>query len=67
MQLDFLEEVSEYKHYSSQVKELIDMTHKLRKSFFAQMNDHDKILVKLQDQIDYLHQRQAEIQLVQIK
>ncbi len=63
MQLDFLEEMTEYKMLSQQVSQMIEMHHKLRKSVFAQLNDHDKIFVKLQEQIDYL--RQAQV--VQIK
>lgn len=54
MQLDFIEEMTEYKMLSSQVKEIIESQNKIRKSVFAQLNEHDKILLKIQDQIDFL-------------
>jgi hypothetical protein len=63
MQLDFIEEMTEYKLLSHQIAQIVEMNHKLRKSIFAQLNDHDKIFVKLQEQIDYLR----ENQIVQIK
>ncbi len=63
MQLDMIEEMTEYKLLSSQIKEIIESQHKVRRNIFAQLNEHDKILLKLQDQIDYLRQNQ----LVQIK
>lgn len=67
MQLDFLEEMTEYKMLSSQNREIIEMYHKLRKSIFAQLNEHDKVLLKLQDQIDFMRQNHCESQIVQIK
>lgn len=67
MQLDFLEEMTEYKMLSKQNREIIEMYHKLRKSIFAQLNEYDKVLLKLQDQIDFMRQSQRESQIVQIK
>lgn len=63
MQIDFIDQMTEYKLLSHQITQMVEMHHKLRKSLFAQLNDHDKIFVKLQEQIDYLR----ENQLVQIK
>jgi hypothetical protein len=67
MQLDFLEEVTEYKMLSSQVNELMKMTHNIRRNIFAQLNEHDKILLKLQDQIDFIRQKIDQIEIKQIK
>lgn len=67
MQLNFLEEMSEYKMLSQQVKQILDMTHNMRRNIFAQLNDHDKIFVKIQEQLDHLHQKERDREIVQIK
>ena len=63
MQLDLIEEMTEYKLLSSQIKEIIETQNKVRRNVFAQLNEHDKVLLKLQDQIDYLRMNQ----IVQVK
>lgn len=55
MQLKLFEEDST-QLLSAQIHEVMESHTKLRKSVFAQLSDHEKLFVRMQEQIEWLQQ-----------